>query len=136
MTAKIEALRAPRQLSPWIVIGAAAALIAGLAVLAVQETEVAPTRAPTVEAVGASVAVEMAELKSAVAHRYMVEHFGIGESSPAVNEQALEAAMKASLAHGSLQPRFGAGESSSTEGKAALERANQARLENGWFRKS
>jgi len=106
MTAKIEALREPRQVSPWIVIGAAAALIAALAVLTVQESEVTPTaRPPVAESVGAAPSniAEMAALKSAVAHRYMVERFGVGEVAPSASEDAIEAAVKARLAHGWLE---------------------------------
>jgi len=105
MATKIETLRAPRQVSPWLVIGVAATLIAALAVLTVPETAVTPTREPVVTTVRVTDDVaEMAAVKSAVAHRYMAERFGISESAPSVNENVLDAAVKARLVHGYLGP--------------------------------
>ncbi len=110
MATKIETLRAPRQVSPWIVIGAAAALIAALAVLTVSETTVTPTReaAVTVTRV-TSDAAEMAEVKSAVAHRYMVERFGIdGSVASRTSEAHASWALKAGIASEYLAERFDA----------------------------
>jgi hypothetical protein len=133
MTARIEALKVPRQVSPWIVIGVAAALIAGLAVLTLDEPAVTPIRQPAVEAVRApSESVELTGLRSAVAHRYMVEEFGIGESPSTVNERVLEAAMKARLVNGLTQPRFGTDENARFVNENALETAAKARLAQGY----
>jgi hypothetical protein len=93
MTARIETLRAPsRQVSPWIVIGTAAALVAALAVLTTPEPKVAPvTGQPAVSTVRVTDDVaEIAALKSAVAHRYMVERFGVGESVSSSSNEATE----------------------------------------------
>ena len=109
MTAKIEVLREPRQVSPWIVIGAAAALIAGLAVITVSEPEVTPVaRPPVAESIARTDDVtEMAALKSANATRYLAEHFWTGTVSSSASEDAIEAAVKARLAHGYLEAQAG-----------------------------
>lgn len=104
MTARIEALKAPRQVSPWFVIGVAAALIAGLAVLTIQqELAVTPTARPAVTVARTSDVVEMAALKSAVATRYIAERFGTSVNASTLNEDALETAVKARLAHGYVE---------------------------------
>ena len=137
MTAKIETLRAPRQLSPWYVIGAGAALIAMLAVLTVTETDVTPTTRPAVEATVRAPAdlVEMAAIKSAVAHEYMVERFGIPETVSSASSGTSEAraiwALKAGIAAEFLGERFGTAEVAPPVTEDALEAAVKARLVHG-----
>jgi len=132
MATKIETLRAPRQVSPWLVIGAAAALIAALAVLTVPESAVT-TREPAVTTARVtSEAAEVADLKSAVAHRYMVERFGVGELvSPTISEARAIWALKAGIAGEYLGAGFTTSESPPAVTEDALEAAVKARLVHG-----
>jgi len=131
MATKIETLRGPRQLSPWIVIGTAAALIVALAVLTVPETA-PPTREPAVTTRVTNEATDMAELKSAVAHRYMVQRFGVGEvvSSP-VSEARMIWGLKVGIASTYLGTPSGLSESPPAVNEDVLEAAVKARLVHG-----